>query len=344
MSVDIVGLTVKLLDCSKTALVNCNRFLWKISSLVSFCRMTVMKIALPFYLIAILSCNHGIDYPAGGYNYPTTVTSKDSGFYYYPLKNSMTRKDSFLYGSECLFFQAFDEPNLSLRPFSKEEFRLTYSCWNCKTYMIILKTDSLTIKSGYTSNAYIQTDSLLTKTEKLHLNILRRWFPFDDKKISAGQQHYLDSLLSLYPQLHDPIYYHYLESRSYLPATHFTYEETTKPVIKDSFNYFIQQINNAGFWKMPFLVGCDEYGTDGSIGIILEANTKYKYQVTRVDLCADSIDAITKACQRLINYVELGKEISLVRRQGVDSVIVKDVQLEEIKPEKRKKHYRSSSK
>jgi hypothetical protein len=338
-------LAVKLSDCSKTALYPAPGFYGKNSRWCLSAEYLIMKLLLPFCLLAIIACNHGVDYPAGGYNYPATVNSKDSGFYYYPLKNSLSRKDSFLYGGERLFFQAFDEPNLSLQPLIKEEFRLVYSCWGCKTYMIMLRADSLIIKSGYNSNAYIQTDSLLTKIEKRRLNILRRWFPLDDKTRDAVKHHYLDSLLNLYPQLGDPAYYQYLENRSYVRDTQFTYEQTSRPVIKDSFNYFIRQINNAGFWKMPFMVGCDAYPTDGGDGIILEANTKYKYQVTRVDLCADSIDAISKACQFLINYAGLGKEINLVRQQGGHNIIVKDVPLQEIKPEKpRKRHHRSSSK
>jgi hypothetical protein len=345
VSVDIVFVAVKLLDCCKTALLYCKLFYGKYSTWRLSAECPFMKLLLSFYLITILACNQGIDYPAGGYNYPAIINSKDSNFYYYPLKNNLSRKDSFLYGGERLFFQAFDEPNLSLRPLVKEEFRLAYSCWICKTYMIVLKADSLTIKSGHNSNAYIQTDSLLTKIEKLQLDILRRWYPLDDSTRDAGKRHYLDSLLHLYPQLRDPAYYQYLENRSYARDRQFTYEQTSRPVRKDSFNYFIQQINNAGFWKMPFLVGCKEYGADGSDGIILEANTKYKYQVTRVDLCADSIDAISKACQFLINYAGLGKEIRLVRQQGAHNIIVKDVPLQEIKPEKhKKKRHRSSSK
>src|SRR5215216_6398215 len=86
-----------------------------------------------FFLFAAYACNlneksqDNIKYPDGGYTYPEDFSPQDSNFYFYPACDSFSSKDSIKFvqqGPE--FFNAYDEPNLSIKPQTKTVFRLVY--------------------------------------------------------------------------------------------------------------------------------------------------------------------------------------------------------------------------
>jgi hypothetical protein len=297
------------------------------------------------FLFGLTACTTGIQYPDGGYPYPEHVSAKDTNFYYYPYRNALSRKDSFDYGSEHLLWALFKEPNLSLRPMSQETFRLLYSGWARRTYIILLKEKEITIKSGDNALVYEKADNAITKNERAQLLLLQRWFPLDEVKKYPPVNDYIDSMVKVYPQLLDPTYYQTLEIRSYTKnINNLHYTESSIAISREQFIHFVNLFNASGFWSMPFKFECQAQPTDGD-GFSLEANTKLKYKI--VHGCTYERTNFTKACQELVDFVHLDKDIHLFPKRGekqVDSVVVKDVKLEEIKPERPKKHHRSSSK
>jgi len=69
-------------------------------------------------VIAFAGCDGArIKYPEGGYDYPKNPTAKDARFYFYPLRDSFSRKDSFFKAAEFFYFRHLHEPNLSLKCF-----------------------------------------------------------------------------------------------------------------------------------------------------------------------------------------------------------------------------------
>lgn len=84
----------------------------------------------------------------------------------------------------------------------------------------------------------------------------------------------------------------------------------SKPWTKENFEFFISEINNSGFWQLPYIVPCSEPLADG-FGYSLEVNTKNKYQVVAVSGCPSDSTKLKKVCQRLINFAGLANDIDL---------------------------------
>jgi hypothetical protein len=307
-----------------------------------------MRFASFLLLITLASCTTGINYPEGGYDYPKQVADKDTNFYYYPLKNTLSRKDSFDYATEYLFWKPFNEPNLSLRSLGKDVFRFQYSAWASKSHVIILTENKIVIKSGIPAELYETDKSVLTEIESDHLSLLERRFPLDAPQKNPFLKHYLDSMVKAYPKLLDPAYYGSLEKKTYtIKDIKFDYAQKEIPIKKEDFISFVNLFNNTGFWKLPFETQCENTGADGNGVFELEANTKYKYQVVHVDGCSRDTSKFTRACQTLIEFVHLGNEIHLAWTlpENPVQIVVKDVQLEEIKaPVNHKKVHRSCPK
>src|SRR5687767_14805719 len=95
-------------------------------------RFLSIKILCPLLFISLLasiSCKDDeIVYPEGGYPYLENITSRDSDFYFLPIRPTLTRKDSFkITPSFKDLFRGFDEQNLSLLPPQEDIFRLIYT-------------------------------------------------------------------------------------------------------------------------------------------------------------------------------------------------------------------------
>lgn len=84
-----------------------------------------MKYLLLFTLV-MGGCNSIIIYPKGGYPYPKQIAPLDLNQYYYPIKDVVSKRDSLPESYAYIFFQAYDEPNISLKPQPIETFRLSY--------------------------------------------------------------------------------------------------------------------------------------------------------------------------------------------------------------------------
>ena len=257
------------------------------------------------------SCQTQNKYPEGGFDYPKNVSNNDTNFYYYPLKNIEPKRDAFQDTYTYLFYQTFDEPNLSIKPQQKEVFRLTYGGALGESVIITFTEDGIIVKKGSPRNIYSEDTSQLTGIEKFHLNILNRRFPIDTSGKNPFVKHYLDSLTKLYPQLLQPTYYHKLYDKTIVRnGEKFTYPVTKISLTKQQYDSLIQQINSSGFWAMPYRIECRDPAMDG-YSFTLEANTKEKYKIVTVGGCSDDTTKFTKACQKLIDLAKMDKEIQL---------------------------------
>ncbi len=282
--------------------------------------ISAMKYYLPILFVLLVGCNSNIKYSDGGFDYPKNITDKDSNFYYYQLKNIESPKDAFRGYYTYLFYQAFDEPNLSIKPQERETFRLSYSATSRKSIIIILTEDFIIVKKGSPENLYDNDTSHLLAIEKFHLNLLNYRFPIDTTGKSIYVKHYLDSLIKLYPQLLDPAYYHKLYDKTLVRNENkFNYAVTKITLVKQQYDSLIQQINSSGFWSMPYKIDCKDSPSDG-YGFTLEANTKKKYKVVTAGGCLGDTTKFTRACQRIIDIAKLDKEVNLVWDGKVDTV------------------------
>src|ERR1700754_5018778 len=67
-------------------------------------------------IIFLVACHPATHYPPGGYDYPKHFSTRDTNYYYYPIRNKVSRLDS-IYNSWVYFtYRSIDEPNLSLAP------------------------------------------------------------------------------------------------------------------------------------------------------------------------------------------------------------------------------------
>ena len=259
----------------------------------------------------LLSCNSGIKYPEGGFDYPKSIAGKDTNYYRYPIVD-FTKNDRFAEYFERFFYMQFEEPNLSIRPFIKETFRLTYSTAFGETVILSFNEDEILIKKGIAGGMYDHDSTKLNKLENFHLNLLRRWFPLEETKtIIPASTKYLDSLSLLYPELLDVNYFIILYDkatvRNNLP---FTYHIKKISITKKTFRFMVDQINASGYWQLPPHVGNDGSVADG-YSFTLEANTFRKYNiVNRSGNPSDKTD-FPKLCQKIIVFAGLDKEIKL---------------------------------
>jgi len=188
-----------------------------------------------------------------------------------------------------------------------------------------LNEHEITIKSLYfTSDARRDDSSVLTKTEQYLLRVLERHFPLDSGKYENRpyMRKRFDSLLAIYPQLRDVNYYWSLETKRLVPDTNAKVKITKISITRKDFYHIVSVINASGYWKMPWKIACDSYPTDG-YGFTLEANTTKKYNYVELGSCTDNTPmqvAFEKACQELVHYAKLDKEISLVSDWKIDSV------------------------
>ena len=202
-----------------------------------------------------------IQYPDGGYNYSEKISSKDSNFYFYPLKDLLSTKDSFDYSYYSdHFYSSFDEPNLSLRPRQKGIFRLEYfdgALSSMKPVVIVLTEDEIVVKEGNKGQAVPWPDtSKLNQLEKYHYELLQWRFPLDDTSYNPWQKKYLDSIAKQHPKLRNPAYYRYLLDKSKALEEEFTYTTKKISISNKTYKYLVDQINQSGYWKMPFQFVC----------------------------------------------------------------------------------------
>jgi hypothetical protein len=220
----------------------------------------------------------------------------------------MSRRDSFreaFYGP--LFLKAFEEPNLSVRPL-KPVFRFCYEGMGQHPYSITLLEGKIIVKKGDQYNYMIGNDSALTEKELRLLNFFKWSFPIQKHKYGPAKQRRIDSLVNLYPQLLDAKYYRQLMNKYITPNKDFTYTTKTLFISGTDYKKIVNAINASGFWKMPTVLNCSNPSMDG-FGYGLEANNGRKFQVVNAEDCLDESTDFTKACQLLLRYAKVNKEI-----------------------------------
>lgn len=309
-----------------------------------------MKFSKPYinFILCLLlvACDSSIKYPEGGYDYPKHVADKDTNFYYYPLKDIMPKKDSLLYTSTYLLFKEFDEPNLSLRPFGYDVFRLQYGESLGGYYIITVTRNFIHVKKEIFDDENLFDQNMLSQGEQKIYRIFRRNYPFDN--LNEYMQRYVDSIKSVNPKILQPEYFVYLMKKKFKPIDpKKVYALTTIKITDRDFNHLVEIINKSGYWKMPYAFPSDDCCTDG-YGYSLEANTAHKYNFATATISFDSSKQrinFSKACQEIIKYAHLEKEISLWDDSKTDTshIVIQDVQLEEVKPppsKYNKKHHK----
>jgi hypothetical protein len=289
-------------------------------------------------VLSFAACNNSIKYPDGGYDYPKHVADKDTNFYFLPLKDRMPKRDSLRYTASYLLFKQFNEPNLGLRPLAHDEFRLQYSAALGGFYIITVTKNSIHIKKEIYHDEELFDDNRLTQTEQIFLNLIRYNYPYNN--LRNYRKKYIDSLKIANPKVLTPDYFVYLVKKEfkYIDPQKI-YTTTTIKITDKDFNHLVETINKSGYWKMSYNIKCEDYPTDG-FGYGLEANTKHKYNFVTSGSCADSTDQIVKfakACQEIVKYAHIDKEISIWSGpyilNNADSMFnIQDVPLEDIQP------------
>ena len=271
-------------------------------------------------IMIIAACNSNkpaaIHFPEGGYSYIKTQTDDDSDFCWYPLKDSMSSKDSIkiaYWGYH--FYKSFDEPNISLKPEKTTVFRLTYfdgSLSSMRPIIITLKPNEIIVKEGLKGNPDPYPDtSKLNRIEKQHFVLLERYFPFHDTTTNIWKRKYLDSIKKVHPQLTDPAYYRkLLEKSTIFGKDPFAYSTKRYLISTKTYIKLVTQINESGYWKLPYDNWCKSVPNDAA-GFNLEANANGKFNIVRSVACYTDSSTFKKACQQLVNEAMFGKEIRL---------------------------------
>ena len=289
------------------------------------------------YLILLLvACHPKANYPPGGYPYPEHVADKDTDFYYYPLRDKLSRRDSFLAAGDSLMFKAYNEPNLSLKSMPSPVYRLVYEAFRIPRVLIITLTPSeITVKKDTAGERTREEEdtSRLEPAERWQVRFMEINCPFDGQ-YTEKRRHRVDSILALYPQLRDPVYYQHVRQKELVPLRGaFGYLTLKIPLTAKEYQYLVELINASGYWQMPNTHRCTEDFTDGD-GFSLEANTPDKYNVVAGPICPNDSSMYHKACQELIHYAKMDKYINLVwsdETKSVNpSVPLEDVKLEEV--------------
>jgi hypothetical protein len=301
-----------------------------------------MTRSLPFYGFLLITACHSRDiFPAGGYPYPKHISDKDTNFYFYPIRNKISRSDSFHDALAFMSYRELSEPNLSIKPMAEDEFRLTYQpALGPGPLIIAITKDSIIVKQGSPTDEYmrlyegIQLDTLEQRLVKL----LDNNYPLDDTSAhhSPGRRHYLDSMGRRYPKLYDPVYYRFLLDKEFAHTKPlFTYTRKSIKTKQEDFDHFVALLNASGYWHLPITMPCPEAGFDGW-GYTLEANTVLQYNNVSDASCGADTSQFTKACQSLIDFAGLEKKIKMFYGGPSDTtarkpIIVEDIKLEDVK-------------
>lgn len=291
------------------------------------------------FICTLFSCNNEIKYPDGGYAYPEHVDDKDTNFYYYPLKDKESRRDSFWDADDYMTYRQYDEPNLSIKPQSEDVFRFTYSTAFGPITIINLRKNEITVKKDVKGGFTIipaEYNTNLTDLEKFHLQILNRRFPLDAPQKKPYIREYLDSLIQIYPQLLDVNYYQSLVEKTIeINTTKPTYYFKKISIKENEFKRIVTLINESGFWTKPDQQKCEVTWTDGD-GFSLEANTLKKYNIYNGFACPNDHGKFLTALEALIKAAQMDNEIGLIWSDTVDSIstqtpmIIQDIQLQEV--------------
>jgi hypothetical protein len=210
-------------------------------------------------------------------------------------------------------------------------------------YLITLTKDSIVIKKRLLNDHLIFDATRLTLEENKVKDFIYYNYPYDtlDRYKNKYRKRFYDSLMALDPKLLQPQHFIYLikKSANYLPSTE-EYTRRTVRLLEKDYTHLLETINQSGYWKMPYEFDCENVGPDGC-GYSLEANTNKQYNLVNSGNCDDTLQSavkFAKACQEIINFAHLEKEISTWsdKRETDTSknIVIEDIQLPEIKEPK----------
>lgn len=286
-------------------------------------------------LFVIISCNDDqIVYPEGGYSYLKNISSDDTNFYFLPIRKTISKRDSIYFLDFKYQYHGFNEPNLSTTPPKEDVVRFLYDGPDISA-IITLTKNKITIKrnkSGYFHPA--PDESHLDSIEKLHYDLLIDHYPLTEAKFSVWRKKYVDSLIKIYPELLFGAYYQKLIDKVFsIDQGPFEYSVEEIKISTAKFKYFANLINESGYWQLPYLRECNGImGNPGSF--ILETITKSKYKMIYSISCPGDTSKFTKACQELVKYAKMDKEINLVWnwKKSSEKVQIRELQLMDLKP------------
>lgn len=113
-----------------------------------------LKIYQLVYLLSLhffISCNSDeeIVYPQGGYSYLKKVAASDTNFYFLPIRNSISRRDSINILIEKMIYTSFNEPNLSIAPPAEDVFRFYYTSLRSVQAVCRNRSPTRVTRAGY---------------------------------------------------------------------------------------------------------------------------------------------------------------------------------------------------
>ncbi len=126
----------------------------------------------------LVSCARSRQHPPGGYAYPEVVLTADTNYYFLPIRKFVPRKDSLMCVNGNYEYRMFQEPNLSIRYFGQDEYRLAYGAALLYPTIIVLTPEKIIVKHEKKGLPYVsENEDLLDSLERFHFRILQNRFP-----------------------------------------------------------------------------------------------------------------------------------------------------------------------
>ncbi|RYG52622.1 MAG: hypothetical protein EOO01_06260 [Chitinophagaceae bacterium] len=250
---------------------------------------------------------------SGGYSYSSRIEAKDSNHFAYPLRNKLEGHAGFFYTYIGTYWRnGYDEPNISLRPLPRPIFRLIFEASYQRNMVIAFGEGEMIVKRQLKGSISPDFDSTkLTSEERVHFLALSRYANFG----YFAKEHYrktlVDSLARVNPKWLEPAYLDSLIRKVITPSPEkLTYSTTRIPLSTSQYSELICAIDASNYWTLPFEQPCLMEVSAGHI-YTLEANTQCRYNIVQRSSCGHEDKAFTVACQRIIDFAGLGKEIVL---------------------------------
>lgn len=271
-----------------------------------------MRKYLTILLLSICSCKANVDIALKGYSYPESLSPIDSDNFIFPLRDSLSRKDSLEYTEFYrMAFTEFTEPNLSIRPQLKPVYRMLYTSNMDRSVVITMTENAIVVKEqtqGY-GTPFIDKKKL-SLTEEMHYELLFEYYPLQEVS-NVRRKKYLDSLVALYPQILEVSYYKSLLNKAMTYGeVPFAYKTEVIPISKETYSQLATAIDSSDFWDVPYKYNCINTSPDGS-DYLLEVNTPKRYKVVLTSFCSGYSRRFHKAWQKLSDYVKMSDRLNL---------------------------------
>jgi hypothetical protein len=243
------------------------------------------------------------------YNYPNLQNKKDTDNIFYPIKDSISQRDSFFnvtYGMNYL--KKLNEQNLSLRFVGTEVFRFIHDPQVNITFNkneMVIKT----FKSGDLSP--VLNTKKLDSLEAGEYKFFEKYYFRDKEHLSLARKKYYDSMVAAHSELLSIQLYKQLFDKA-LDHDSANFKYNTKVIKLSPMHYcaLVDSLNKTDFWRLPWKVEDPEVAFDRS-GYCFEANTKDKYKIF---LCYQSWSddiKMTGFCKYLLEFAGLDDKIHL---------------------------------